>query len=40
MYYYLALNFELVKYIEFLKKCIKAYVDNFDPGLMKLKMDL
>ena len=40
MYYHTALNFELTKYMEFLKKCIKAYIDNFDPGLMDRRMNL
>ncbi len=40
VYYYIALNFELSKYVEYLRKCIKSYIDNFDAGLMDIKMDL
>ena len=40
VFYYTALNFELSKYVGFLRKGIKAYIDNFDAGLMDRKMDL
>lgn len=40
VYYYLALNFEVMKYMDFLRQCIKYYIDNFDEDFLKDDIDI